>query len=86
MIEGKIPRFLPKGGQKEEKKSESEEVIEKSEAQNPRVGHNNATATVSASQAPDPKPNPIPPVKPRRSARAHKPNPRLYGHHSKRNR
>ena len=61
---------------KEEKKSESEEVIGKSEAQNPRVGHNNATPTVSAPQAPDPKPNPIPSVEPRRSARAHKPNPR----------
>ena len=33
---------------KEERKSESEEVIGKSEAQNPRVGHNNATPTVSA--------------------------------------
>ena len=75
-MEGKIPRFVPKGEQKEEKKSESEEVIEKSEAQNPRVGHNNATPTVSASQAPDLKPNPIPPVEPRRSERAHKPNPR----------
>ena len=75
-MEGKIPRFVPKVEQKEEKKSESEEVIGKSEAQNPRVGHNNATPTVSASQAPDPKPNPIPPVEPRRSARAHKPNPR----------
>ena len=38
--------------QKEEKKSESEEVIGKSEAQNPRVGHNNATPTVSAPQVP----------------------------------
>ena len=75
-MEGKIPRFVPKVEQKEEKKSESEEVIGKSEAQNPRVGHNNATPTISASQAPDPKPNPIPPVEPRRSARAHKPNPR----------
>ena len=37
--------------QKEEKKSESEEVVRKSEAQNPRVGHNNATPTVSAPQA-----------------------------------
>ena len=73
---GKIPMFVPKGEQKEEKKSESEEVIQKSEAQNPRVGHNNATSTVSASQAPDPKPNRIPPMEPRRSARAHKPNPR----------
>ena len=67
---------MPKGEQKEEKKSESEEVIQKSEAQNPRVGHNNVTPTVSASQAPDPKPNPIPPMEPRMSARAHKPNPR----------
>ena len=75
-MEGKIQRFVQKGEQKEEKKSESEEVIQKSEAQNPRVGHNNATPTVSASQAPDPKPNPIPPVEPRKSARAHKPNPR----------
>ena len=75
-MEGKIPRFVPKAEQKEKKKSESEEVIGKSEAQNPRVGHNNATPTISASQAPDPKPNPIPPVEPRRSARAHKPNPR----------
>ena len=75
-MEGKIPRLVPKGEQKEEKKSESEEVIEKSEAQNPRVGHNNATPTVSATQAPDPKLNPIPPVEPRRSVRAHKPNPR----------
>ena len=74
--EGKIPRFVPKVVQKEEKKSESEEVIGKSEAQNPRVGHNNATPTISASQASDPKPNPIPPVEPRRSAMAHKPNPR----------
>ena len=74
--EGKIPRFVPKVEQKEEKKSESEEVMEKSEAQNPRVGHNNATPTISASQAPDLKPNPIPPVEPRRSVRAHKPNPR----------
>ena len=32
--------------------------------------------TVSASQAPDPKPNPITPMEPRRSARAHKLNPR----------
>ena len=72
----KVPRFVPKGEQKEEKKSESEEVIQKSEGQKPRVGHNNATPTVSASQAPDPKPNPIPPMEPRRSARAHKPNPR----------
>ena len=64
--------------QKESKKrkSESEEVIQKSEAQNSRVGHNYATPTVSTSQAPDPKPNPIPPMEPRRSARAHKPNPR----------
>ena len=75
-MEGKIPRFVPRGEQKEEMKSESEEVIEKSEAQNPRVGHNNATPTVSASQAPDPKPNPIPPMEPRRSARALKLNPR----------
>ena len=75
-MEGQIPKFVPKGEQKEEKKSESEEVIEKSEAQNPWVGHNNATPTVSASQAPDPKPNLIIPVEPRRSARAHKPNPR----------
>ena len=75
-MEGKIPRFVPKGEQKEEKKSESEEVIEKSEAQNPRVGHNDATPTFSASQAPDPKPNRILPVEPRRSARAQKPNPR----------
>ena len=74
-MEGKIPMFVPKGEQKDEKKSESEEVIEKSEAPNPRVGHNNATPTVSASQAPDPKPNCIPPVEPRRSARAHKPSP-----------
>ena len=73
---GNIPRFVPKGEQKEKKKSESEEVIQKSEAQNPRVGHNNATPTVSVSQAPDPKPKPIPPMEPRRSARAHKPNPR----------
>ena len=65
---------MPKVEQKEEKKSE--EVIEKSEAQNPRVGHNNATPTVSATQAPDPKPNPIPSVEPRRSVRAQKPNPR----------
>ena len=72
--EGKIPRLVPKGEQKEEKKSESEGVIQKSEALNKRIGHNNATPTVSASQAPDPKPNPIPPVEPRRSARAHKPN------------
>ena len=56
--------------------NEREEVIQKSEAQNPRVGHNNATSTVSASQAPDPKPNPITPMEPRRSARAQKPNPR----------
>ena len=75
-MEGKIQRFVPKGEQKEEKKSESEEVIGKSEAQNPRVGHNNATPTVSAPQATDPKPNPIPSVEPSRSARAHKPNPR----------
>ena len=75
-MEGKIPRFVPKVVQKEEKKSESEEVVGKSGAQNPRVGHNNATPTVSAPQAPDPKPNPIPSVEPRRSARAHKPNPR----------
>ena len=75
-MEGKIPRFVPNGEQKEEKKSESEEVRQKSEAQNPRVGHNNVTPTVSASQAPDPKPNPIQPMEPRRSARAHKPNPR----------
>ena len=67
---------MPKVVQKEEKKSVSEEVIGKSEAQNPRVGHNNATPTVSAPQAPDPKPNPIPSVEPGRSARAHKPNPR----------
>ena len=73
---GKIPRFEPNGEQKDEKKSESEEVIQKSEAQNPRVGQKNAIPTVSASNAPDPKPNPIPPVDPRRSARAHKPNPR----------
>ena len=53
-MEGKIPRFVPKIVQKEEKKSESEEVVGKSEAQNPRVGHNNATPTVSAPQAPDP--------------------------------
>ena len=53
-MEGKIPRFVPKGVQKEEKKSESEEVIGKSQAPNPRVVHNNATPTVSASQAPDP--------------------------------
>ena len=58
------------------KKSESEEVIQKSEAQNPRVGHNNAMPTVTASQTPDPKPNPVIPVEPRRLARAHKPNPR----------
>ena len=57
-MEGKIPRFVPRGEQNEEKKSESEEVIQKSEAQNPRVGHNYAIPTVSASQAPDPKPNP----------------------------
>ena len=75
-MEGKIPRFVPKGEQKEEKKSESEEVIQKGEAQNPRVGHNNATPSVSASQAPEPKPNPIPSMEPRRSARAYKPNPR----------
>ena len=50
---GKIPMFVPKGEQKEEKKSESEEVIQKSEAENPRVGCNNATPTVSASQTPD---------------------------------
>ena len=74
-MEGKIPRFVPRE-QKEEKKSESEEVIQKSEAQNPWVGHNNATPTVSASQAPGPKPNAITPMEPRRSARAHKPNPR----------
>ena len=42
-LEGKIPRFVPKVEQKEEKNSESEDVIGKSEAQNPRVGHNNAT-------------------------------------------
>ena len=48
-MEGKIPRFVPRGEQKEEKKSESEEVIQKSEDQNPRVGHNNAIPTVSAS-------------------------------------
>ena len=71
--EWKITSFVPKVEQKEKKKSKSEEVIEKSEAQNPRVGHNNATPTISASQAPDLKPNPIPPVEPRRSARAHKP-------------
>ena len=65
---------MPKGEQKEEEKRESEEVIQKNEAQNPRVGHNNAIPTVSASQAPDPKPNPIPPMETRRSARAHKPN------------
>ena len=75
-MEGKIPRFVPKGEQKEENKRESEEVIQKSEAQNPRVGHNNATPTVSPSQALDPKPNPIPPMEPRRSARAHKAYPR----------
>ena len=75
-MEGKIPRFVPKGELKEERKSESEEVIGKTEAQNPRVGHNNATPTVSASQGPDLKPNPIPPVEPRKSVRAHKPNPR----------
>ena len=46
---GRLPRFLPKGEPKKEKKSEIEEVIQKSEAQNPRVGHNNATSTVSAS-------------------------------------
>ena len=46
---------MPKVEQKEEKKSESEDVIGKSEAQNPRVGHNNATPTVSAPQAPGPK-------------------------------
>ena len=51
-------------------------MIQKSEAQSPRVGHNNATPSVSASQAPDPKPNPIPPIEPRRLAKAHKPNPR----------
>ena len=45
-MEGKIPRFVQKGEQKEEKKNESEEMIQKSEAQNPRVGHNNATPTV----------------------------------------
>ena len=38
-MEGKIPRFVPKVVQTEEKKSESEEVVGKSEAQNPRVGH-----------------------------------------------
>ena len=75
-MEGKIPRLVPRGEQKEEKKNESEVVIKKSEAQNPRVGHNNATPTVSASQAPDQKPNPIPPMEPRKAARAHKPNPR----------
>ena len=75
-MEGKIPRFVPRGEQKEEKKSESEDVIQKSEAQNRRVGHNNATPTDSVSQAPDPKHNPITPMEPRRSARAHKPNPR----------
>ena len=75
-MEGKIPRCVPRGEQKEEKKSESEQVIQKSEAQNPKVGHNNVTPTVSASQAPDPKPNPIAPMEPRRSARAHKPNSR----------
>ena len=67
---------MPKREQKEEKKSESEGVIQKSEPQNLRVGHNNAKPTVSAFQALDPKPNPIPPVEPRRSVRAHKPNPR----------
>ena len=67
---------MPQGEQREEKKNGSEEVIQKSEAQNPRVGHNNSTPTFSASQAPDPKPNPIPPMEPRKSARAHKPNPR----------
>ena len=73
----KVPLVkMPKGEQKEEKESESEEMIQKSEAQNPRVGHNNAAPTVSASQAPDPKPNPVPPMKPRRSAKAHNPNPR----------
>ena len=75
-MEGKIPRYVPRGEQKEEKKSESEEVIQKSEAQNSWVGHNNATPTVSASQAPDPKPNPKTPMEPRRSPRAHKPNSR----------
>ena len=49
-MEGKSQGLCKKREQKEEKKSE--EVIEKSEAQNPRVGHNNATPTVSASQAP----------------------------------
>ena len=34
-MEGKIPRFVPKGEQKQEKKSESEEVIGKNEAQTP---------------------------------------------------
>ena len=51
-------------------------MIQKSEAQNPRVGHNNATPTVTDSQAPDPKPNPIPLMEPKRSARAHKPKPK----------
>ena len=75
-MEGRIPRFVPRGEQKEEKESESEEVIQKCEAQDPRVGHNNATPTVSASQAPGSKPNLIPPMEPRKSTRAHKPNPR----------
>ena len=36
-IEEKIPRFVPRGEQNDEKKSESEEVIQKCEAQNPRM-------------------------------------------------
>ena len=67
---------MPKVEQKEEKKSESKEMIGKSEAPNPRVGHNNTSPTISASQAPDPEPNPVPPVEPRRSVRAHKPDSR----------
>ena len=51
-------------------------MIQKSEAQNPRVGHNKATPTVSHSKAPDTKLNPKTPMEPRRSARAHKPSPR----------
>ena len=46
-MEGKISRFVPKVEQKEEKKSESKEVIGRSEAHNPRVGHNNATPSLS---------------------------------------
>ena len=62
-MEGKIPRFVPKVVQKEEKKSESEEVVQNSEAQNPRVGHNNATPTVSAPPSLLTQiPNPIPSV------------------------